>query len=284
MRAQQTARGFTLIEMITVIVLLGIMAGILTPFLLKSMQAYGHHKNRQTLLTTGNLALERMTRAIRQAVPNSISLINGSEGIEFLHVRAGGRYIERFDNFSTAFADNNRRLLRNTPMSSIYVLGTGLNFHAGDILVIGNTSPADLGSGNSGSSVAITAIEATTAASWPTGDGSDQGQIIHFAASHLFPFDSPGKHFSIADQSIEIGKLASTLRWHSQAGLADYNQSSDLTGADPVLLDQVQAIDFRYQPGTPQASGIVRILLTLADASGQDSLRLYHEVHVRNTP
>ncbi len=276
----QRESGFTLIEMITVIVMIGIMAGILTPFLLKSMAAYQHHKNRQLLLTSGNLALERMGRALRQAVPNSISLLNGHEGIEFLHARTGGRYIERFDNFSTAFANNGLRLLRNTTMTGLYTLGTGLTFQAGDLLVIGNTSPADLSPAATSSSVSISAIETTTAA----GDGTDQGQIIRFTASHLFPFDSPGKHFSIADESIEFGKLASTLRWHSQAGLADYNGTADWSSSDPMLANQVQALTFRYQAGTPQASGIIRIDLTLADASGRDSLRLYHEVHVRNTP
>ena len=54
--------GFTLIEMVTVIVLLGIIAGILTPFIAKAMQAYSHSKARASLVDKGRLAMERLTR------------------------------------------------------------------------------------------------------------------------------------------------------------------------------------------------------------------------------
>jgi len=89
--------GFTLIEMITVIVLLGIIAGILTPFIAKTMQAYTHSKARAELVAKGRLALERLTREVHQAIPNSLSVLSGGSGIEFARSRAGGRYVERFD-------------------------------------------------------------------------------------------------------------------------------------------------------------------------------------------
>ena len=142
MRAQmKKSTGFTLIEMVTVIVLLGIIAGILTPFIAKAMQAYTHSKARASLVDKGRLAMERLAREVHQAVPNSLSVLAGGDGIEFVRTRAGGRYVERFDDFGAEFSRINRRFRKNANLSQLYAVGTGLVFAAGDILVIGNTSP-----------------------------------------------------------------------------------------------------------------------------------------------
>jgi len=66
-------RGFTLIEIIIVIVILSIVSGITVKFLVDSMRIYRMTVNQKTLLDEGKLALERMCRDIRDA-----SAITGS--------------------------------------------------------------------------------------------------------------------------------------------------------------------------------------------------------------
>ena len=276
----KTQTGFTLIEMITVIVLLGIIAGILTPFIAKAMQAYTHSKARATLVDKGRLALERLSREVRQAVPNSLSVLSGGMGIEFVRSRAGGRYVERFDDFGTEFSRVNRRFRRNANLTQLYAVGTGLGFSAGDVLVIGNTSPAELQVGNT--AVALTGITATTAVG-PGNDGTNNGQILSFAG-HQFAVESPGRHFSIADRTVEVGLLGSNLRWFTASGLGNYDGAVNWSGSDPSLTDGVSAVSFVYAPGTPQSTGVLRIDLQLTDATTGQSIRLYREVHVRNTP
>lgn len=277
-------QGFTFIELVIVITILGVLAGILTPFIQHATTAYAQSRIRNTLLTIGDLSLERMTRSIRQAVPNSITVLNGDQGIEFLHARTGGRYVDQFDNFGAAFADPAARLAKATPVDRIYILGTGLSKNTGDVLVIGNTAPSELTTGSSGSAVALNTVLPTAALPWPLGDGTDQGQIMILSGNHAFPIDSPGRHFLIADRTIEIGKSGTTLRWHSNSGLNDLDADTDWSGSDPILVDQVRSIHFSFQPGTPRATGVVRIDLELADAGDNESLRLYREVHIRNTP
>ncbi len=273
-------RGFTLVEMITVIVLLGIIAVVLAPFIANAIQAWHDGKARAELVARGRLALERLAREVRLAVPNSLETLAGGQGIQFVRTRAGGRYIERFDNYGAAFTRMNRRFRKNAALANgLYIMGTGLSVSAGDILVIGNTSPAALKAfPGDGPAVALTGIAATTSAT----DGTTQGQILGFA-SHRFLVGSPGRHFAIADQTVEVGLTGNTLRWHTAAGLADYDATADWGGADPVLVDGVTAVNFTYAPGTPAASGVLRIDLTLATDAG-NGIRLYHEVHVRNTP
>lgn len=69
-------RGFTLIEIIVVIVILCIVSGITIKFLTDSLQIYTKTVNQKTLLEEGKLALERMCRDIRDA--RSITSISAS--------------------------------------------------------------------------------------------------------------------------------------------------------------------------------------------------------------
>ena len=192
-----TCRGFTLIEMITVIVLLGIIAGILTPFISSAMQAYVASKARANLLAKGRLALERLVREVRHAIPNSLSVIDGGNGIEFVRSRAGGRYVEQFDDFGSEFSRNNHRFKTNANRSNLYVVGnrasTGLGLSGGDVLVIGNFSPATLQSG--ASRLSLSRISTTKVGN----DGPSSGQIFASSSGHQFFTVTPGQPLRIAD-------------------------------------------------------------------------------------
>ncbi len=60
-------KGFTLIEMVVVIVILSIASGITIKFLVDGFRIYTMTINQKTLLDEGKLALERMCREIRDA-------------------------------------------------------------------------------------------------------------------------------------------------------------------------------------------------------------------------
>ncbi len=68
--------GFTLIEIIIVIVILCIAAGITIKFLVDGMRIYTMTANQKTLYDEGKLALERMCRDIRDA--NSVTAFAGT--------------------------------------------------------------------------------------------------------------------------------------------------------------------------------------------------------------
>jgi prepilin-type N-terminal cleavage/methylation domain-containing protein len=60
-------RGFTLIEVVVVIVILSIVSAITIKFLIDSIKIYTMTVNQKTLYDEGKLALERMGRDIRDA-------------------------------------------------------------------------------------------------------------------------------------------------------------------------------------------------------------------------
>jgi hypothetical protein len=50
------------------------------------------------------------------------------------------------------------------------------------------------------------------------------------------------------------------------------------------LVDGVASVNFVYAPGNPQSTGVLRVDLQLTDATTSQSIRLYREIQVRNTP
>jgi len=83
-------KGFTLIEIIIVIVILSIASAITIKFLVDSLRIYTMTVNQKTLYDEGKFALERMCRDIRDAqsisVPNTGS--SGSTSIVFVRTNA----------------------------------------------------------------------------------------------------------------------------------------------------------------------------------------------------
>jgi MSHA biogenesis protein MshO len=86
--------GFTLIELIAVIVILSILATIGTGFVVKTTESYQRTQTRALLVNTARQALERMTRQLRIALPYSVRITNGGNCLEFMPIAAGGNYFD----------------------------------------------------------------------------------------------------------------------------------------------------------------------------------------------
>ena len=76
------SNGFSLIELIVVIVILGILATGISTFISFGTQVYTDATDREKIISSARFAIERLNREIRTAVPNSIRINdNGSTGI-----------------------------------------------------------------------------------------------------------------------------------------------------------------------------------------------------------
>jgi len=88
-------RGFTLIELVMVLVVLSIVSVGITGFIRSSTQIFIDASERERLLREGSFAVERINREISAALPNSIRL-TGNAGVhclEFVPIRWSTFYL-----------------------------------------------------------------------------------------------------------------------------------------------------------------------------------------------
>jgi MSHA biogenesis protein MshO len=88
---RQRTLGFTLIELVVVIVITGIMAASIAVFFVPAVTAYFDTRRRAEMTDTADTALRRMARDVRRAVPNSIRVV-GSTCFQLVPTVSGGLY------------------------------------------------------------------------------------------------------------------------------------------------------------------------------------------------
>lgn len=71
---QKKNEGFTLIELVVVIVILGILATGISQFLQFGTRIYAETSIRDQLISSARFAIERLNRDLRHAVPNSVHI------------------------------------------------------------------------------------------------------------------------------------------------------------------------------------------------------------------
>ncbi|MCS3904488.1 MSHA biogenesis protein MshO [Methylohalomonas lacus] len=275
MAGRNRIRGFTLIELIIVILLIGILAGVVVTILYGPVRASFDIQDRAELVDIAETALQRMTREIRLALPNSIRITGSNQGVEFLRTADGGRY--RAD----PPPGNLRLRFNNSPQGvdgEFEVLGGLLRVAALPdcaplcLLVIYNTGQPGANAYNGDNSANI------------QGFGSSPTTIDFQRPSGTgFPYESPQQRFQIVDTPVSFICDPGTgegevTRFDNYA--VDGNPAA---GNANLLIDKVTACNFSYQPGSATRSGLVSIRLTIEADNGQ-SIELFQQAHVDNQP
>jgi MSHA biogenesis protein MshO len=98
--------GFTLVEAIMTIAIIGIIGGIVAVFIRAPILGYRDTVDRAELTDQADLALRRMARDIRLALPNSVRVNDSGDHpgsqLELLLTRSGARYMADDDGVPPA--------------------------------------------------------------------------------------------------------------------------------------------------------------------------------------
>lgn len=299
-RAGRTIQhGFTLVELIVVIVITGILGGMVAVFLRAPMQGYVDSARRAGLTDIADTALRRIGRDLRTAVPNSVRLPTpaGSQYIEFLPTSDGGRYraaapdpaLAPPGNLCAAVAGNTGGdALSFAGDSCFEILGRPVTFSVGDQIVI-NSTQSD---GNPPYDNTATGILRAY-----RGSAGAQSIVVMDATAYPSPgFDKPlpGQRFDVVPGSQQAvtyscenvgmanGDGTGSLRRYWGYGFNRAQLAPPFaTGNKALLADRVSSCNIVYNAFS-QSAGLVAITLEITRAG--ESIRLYHEIHVNNVP
>jgi MSHA biogenesis protein MshO len=250
MRAARAQRGFTLAEAVIVIAITGIISAVVAVFIRKPIEGYFDSVRRAELTDVADVALRRMGRDLRTALPNSVrvTLVGSVYTLQYIETTGGGRYRSAVTSTGTGNA-----LDFTAADTTFEVLGPAPVAATGSVVVgnLGTGTGADAYSGNSS---ALTAAAGSTIS----------------MNSIQFPVESPGRRFQITGPAVSYVCTPLAVGGTLMRGASML--ASDVTGCSIVYDTNAAAT----------RSGVVSIWLTLAKSG--ESVTLFHQVHVVNIP
>ena len=272
MRPKTPQRGFTLVELVMVIVIMGVIGGIVAVFMKSPIDAYFVSARRAALTDVADTAVRRMARDIRKALPNSI-LNPNNQCLEFIPTKTGGRYRADVD------ASGNGDILDFTAADGSFdMLGanstlTDQAIVAGDLVAVYNLGIPW--------SDAYDLINPNTSAVTNVGAGTLVNETKISIDSILFPLASGSNRFHVIPNGENVVALVCAAGNLRRTARAFSGTACPATGA--ILASNVGSCNFVYNGSALQRNALVQLSITFTDSSGE-SVSLYHEVHVNNTP
>ena len=292
----QAERGFSLIEAIVSLVVLGIIGATVGLFITLPWQGAADLANRANLTDAGDAAIREIDRNLRSALPNSLRItsVGSVVYLEYLQLRTEGRYrsvtsggavtasscpdtngntLDDEDALNFSAADTCFRSIGDVANLATIVPGT-------DYLVLQNLGTGFAGknayefAGTGGNKALISAAAAT----------SGNENRISFA-SHTFPFAAPGSRFHVISGPVTYVCDPVSGQLRRQSGYAiSVAQVAPPAGATANVLvaGNISACGFVYAATATESGGVLSTSLTLT--RNNESITLQYGTSINNVP
>lgn len=250
----RSARGFTLVELVMVIVLLAIVATISVQFVTYSTRGAIDTGARQQRSLAGAVISEQVSRALREALPRSVRT-NGN-CIEWMPIEGGTNYLtlpvtDPAGSFSIV------PFSAGTPASGrIVVYPDSGNLYASPPPSPGPVSPS----------------------------ASIVGNTVTFdaGAQHQYAEESPRRRLFLIGNPRTFCHSGTFIELYTGYGI-QANIPAGLANRQ-ILAANVTNLNFDVVPPTLERGAVVSFALTLTDPQFGESLDVSQEVQIRNVP
>ncbi|NDW15941.1 prepilin-type N-terminal cleavage/methylation domain-containing protein [Alteromonas genovensis] len=245
MSGPSSQKGFTLIELILVITILGVISASIAQVISLSAQIYVTGAERTRLVSEARFIILRLEKELRNIVPNSVSYDPTLGCLTYYPIKQSGTYVDdAFDN----------------PMHVVVFNST---LAVNDTLVVYPTNPQSV----TDNGRTIDAINSSADA--PT--SVNQHDITLNTPVNQ---TSPGKRFFVPEAQVSVCKATTT------AGEALVRTQSGTSGLIATNVSQWSA---NISTAGLQQNGLIELQLTL-QARGDEPLSILHEIHFPNVP
>lgn len=296
-------RGFSLIELILVIVIGSIIAVTVSLFLKPAVDSYTNTRLRADMADQTDTALRRMLRDVRRAVPNSLRVPN-DQCFELVPVVSGGRYRMGPDNSADAVSCNPQPLPPTQPadtcsawvdtsqptMAFDTLSQMSTTPSVGDWVVINNQNGNDVYTGANRSAILVTPAARTT---------TSQGYLrLTFSSLQVSSGYTGGRFQTVSNSEQSVFYICSgadgtvnsngdgkgTLYRLVRSFTAAYPGSCPTTTGAAVLATRVKSCSFVYDPnqGATQQSGF--LWMDLEISRNNETAHVAVGAHVTNVP
>ncbi|NWO07027.1 MAG: type II secretion system protein [Alteromonadaceae bacterium] len=257
-------RGFTLIELVIVIVLLAIVAGFSFQFVGIGAQMFGTGSERLQTIEKSRFAIERLTREIRGAVPNSVRVKGNC--IEFVPAKVVGTYYD-----TPVRPDSSNEMTLVTFAGSPNVDNIAWTLDGTERVFIYTTRPNFIYASNPQRYANINGAYSSTSVdnNLPLEEGSQ------------FAKESPLKRAYIGSTPVSFCLSAGHL-----FKISDYGWSQGQTewsSGDLIATGVSSDEPFDVTANNQQSNNIVTIQLQFGE-NADEQVFYYREVHIPNAP
>lgn len=259
-----------------VIVITSIVAAIIATFMRRPVDAYLDSARRAALTDVADTAVRRMARDIHKALPNSVRQVD-NQCIEFIPTKVGGRYRAVVDN------EGNGDILDFTTLDSSFdMLGLNGDLAANQQIALGDII-AVYNLGITGAD-AYTGDNTAMIADLSAGDLDNETKIA--ISPKQFPLASSSHRFHVIPGNETIVSFICSGGVLYRNSNYDYatSCSAPTPGSTPVLAENVSSCNFVYNNSDLQRNALVQMTIQLTDPDSGESVWLYHEAHVNNSP
>jgi MSHA biogenesis protein MshO len=301
--------GFTLIELVMSMVLMGLVATLLSGMLIQPWMQYEQGSQRSTQVQNINRFLDKLEQDVQTSIPNTVRTTSDFLTLELFATSAYGRYRDL----------GARKLEPASESNTVDILGeVDASLFTNARLVINNVSnggsiPGEfyydaINSSAAGKIGVITADDVTlTAAQCPkpaTCSDTDYVTTVSLSSAWTFVFQncdpagscvegssqgSPSRRIYLTSGQVlyQCDNSSGEIRRYSdytlKANMTDYASGAIADGDSGVILHNVSSCRFTYKEGTGSRAALLDVLIEVESDNGGIT-RLQRQIQMVNAP